>query len=346
MKTPGGMSQRAFTLIELLVVVAIIAVLMGILLPSLSHARNQAKATQCAAHMRDVGIAIHGFLAEYGYMPPSYAYPDTGGEWEPTRSNMETRQDYGREFGYVHFSHYLYKGGQVKDESFQCPMIPKGGHPRTFPGPKPEDREAGQHIPPGGDQLADRQARRMAFTPNAAVLPRNKFTSQFSAGPRVNRFVRDNEMRMAARVVMVTEYARNWKAIATGSDGNWESKSHRPVQPFYHTSSTSNEYGAPPEEEGFRYNHTGDKNYGLLPFAQFDETPGLIDRSSGEQLLNAVGRHHPGGDRFGGTANFLYCDGSVQRKTVLRTIENREWGENYYSITGNNRVVDRYVQLP
>jgi len=67
---------------------------------------------------------------------------------------------------------------------------------------------------------------------------------------------------------------------------------------------------------------------------------GLIDGSLVTEL-NAIGRHHIGGDEeFGGTANFLYCDGHVDRKTVLETMENREWGDAYYSINGKNEVLN------
>ncbi len=58
------------------------------------------------------------------------------------------------------------------------------------------------------------------------------------------------------------------------------------------------------------------------------------------QKANCVGRHHPGGDKeFGGTANFLYCDGHVERKTVYESIRKREWGDKFYSLTGANDVL-------
>jgi prepilin-type N-terminal cleavage/methylation domain-containing protein len=55
---------RAFALIELLVVVAIIALLMAVLLPSLQRARNQAKATICLSHLRQWGTTFALFLED------------------------------------------------------------------------------------------------------------------------------------------------------------------------------------------------------------------------------------------------------------------------------------------
>jgi len=330
-----------FTLIELLVVIAIIALLISILLPSLSRARSQAKSVVCGTHIRHVGQAMSTYLADFdGVYPASYVYPkNDSGDWD-AESQSENHP-----YGYVHWSYFLYNNGQVAAESFQCPEFENGGAPRTNPGSLAEDWEPGQVDQNSDGQpnsLEDKQAPRMAYAVNAAIVPRNKFTSELSGGERINRLVRDTRIGCASGTILATEYLNNWKAIGVSSGSGVLSKSHRPINPFYHIGSGFNEYKSPEASSGFIYGLPDDQeNYGLIPLAKVMEKVNILDYTSGLAQINAIGRHHPGKEgNMGGTANFVFCDGHVERMTALESVQKRLWGDRYHSISGANEVLN------
>jgi prepilin-type N-terminal cleavage/methylation domain-containing protein/prepilin-type processing-associated H-X9-DG protein len=71
-RLPTRRPTGAFTLIELLTVVAIISLLISILMPSLSRARDQAKSVHCLARLKEFGNALAAYENVYDdQLPPA-----------------------------------------------------------------------------------------------------------------------------------------------------------------------------------------------------------------------------------------------------------------------------------
>ena len=93
-------SRGGFTLVELLVVMAIIAILIGLLLPAVQAARESARATDCMNRVRQLALATHMHHNALRYFPPARyeARPDS----DPTdQCGLETPTWLARVMPYI-----------------------------------------------------------------------------------------------------------------------------------------------------------------------------------------------------------------------------------------------------
>src|SRR3712207_4182975 len=77
--SPRPPARAGFTLVELLVVIGIIALLMSILLPTLSRVKEQANRIKCASNIRQIGMAMTTYANQHRGMLPMYKAP--AGVW-------------------------------------------------------------------------------------------------------------------------------------------------------------------------------------------------------------------------------------------------------------------------
>jgi len=148
------MKRKGFTLIELLVVVAIIALLISILLPSLARARELSKRAVCAANVRGIGQSCKIYANDFAEAWPIAAFSkrswagilDPGGYNEAGAASGPDREtasvpDVGLTDGTTRLSisrcfWIIVKSGGTTNKQFICPsssnQTDSTANPMTF----------------------------------------------------------------------------------------------------------------------------------------------------------------------------------------------------------------------
>jgi len=127
----GGRRAAGFSMVELLVAVAVVAVLVSVMAPSLSKARSDARRTVCLTNLHYLGLAAGMYLDDHnGAFWPYYTDTALGRVWwfgfEPGGPGTGPSRPLRRAQGLL--TPYL----GTADDGLDCPMFPFGDA-RVFP---------------------------------------------------------------------------------------------------------------------------------------------------------------------------------------------------------------------
>jgi prepilin-type N-terminal cleavage/methylation domain-containing protein len=125
-------ARKGFTLVELLVVVAIIAVLLGLLLPAVQKVRQAATRTSCQNNLKQLGLALHNRASDVGAFPIYTTDTGYGHRGETWTVAILSQLEQGTVAALYDFSQlWVHPANRQAVETqmkvFLCPSVPKSG---------------------------------------------------------------------------------------------------------------------------------------------------------------------------------------------------------------------------
>jgi prepilin-type N-terminal cleavage/methylation domain-containing protein len=109
---------KGFTLVEMLVVIAIIVLLVGIIVPTLSQARENARREACRSTLHGLGQAAHSYMTTYNNYLPTFA---DGSNSSDTVGLNRTQENPGDSRSNTRGWWLVVREGYCQREQFICP---------------------------------------------------------------------------------------------------------------------------------------------------------------------------------------------------------------------------------
>jgi len=188
-----------------------------------------------------------------------------------------------------------------------------------------------------GPGTVDYQVPRVAYTPNAAIMPNNKFTVGFQSTKNPFHFVKAGGFKFPSNLILMTEFTDVAGVVQDASrfTGQPASKSNRPVNGF-----AIADIGSPgatnPNIETFA-GGTAFRAATQSDLSTVKPTDFASGATNSHTRLDWVGRNHGSSrDWFKKQTNFLYADGHVETKRLEDTLRPFQWGERFYSLQDNS----------
>lgn len=349
--------RTAFALPDLVILIALVAIAISLSAILIPRTRALAGDPINAARLSVLANATSFYGRDFRSYPPASVLGDsaTGLQW-----SIQNQLSANPANGWIHWSG-MYSGlNYITDTTtYTSTTAPRGGLPRQNPGSTPANWEPGQLNTFGSTSPAatpaDRQAPRIAFVPNGALVSRNKFVSSGQLRTsRLHAFTASTKgtspTTSAAGTSVLSGSATlaspDFPALAPSNtilmtEALWTPSSawtpwtndgatylsHRPITPFVGRSVGLDVFSEPNSATIPRFAYPSVQD--LVPTSAL--STGALSQTNTE--LNAVHR-----DPVDGLACFLFTDGHVERTSVASTITLRRWGERFHTISGNQAV--------